>query len=171
MPKCNRITVISNRASITVANTCNEGVFVDQDCGKVLVSQGSIITINTGETTALVSPFTALEDITAYDVVVAFGSGIRKATVTDISHVTNVVGIAITSALSGESVNIVTHGRVSNPAWSWDDTLPVYLSHVPGELLQDDNEALVNGALFSVRVGNVRDSDTVDVNIQQDILY
>lgn len=194
---CNPITILNSTTQIIVAdastsvyvNSVEGSLSVGQTSGSIAVTQSSsnvtvirdtsnitvtggtpVFVNNSAVVPALTSPFTAGEAIQAFDVVVAFGNVVRRATVADVTHVGNVVGIALASASIGEAVNIVTHGRISNPAWSFNDALPVYLSSLPGQLVQDDVDQ-VDGATFSIRIGTVRDPDTVDVNIQPDILY
>lgn len=145
-------------------------VIASMETRNVIISQGKVITVNTGNTTGLSSPFTCAEAVSAYQILAAFGSEVRPASAANLSHATNVVGIALSDCQPGESVDVVTHGRVTFAGWNWDDSLGVYLSTVPGELVQDDPEAS-DGATFSLRVGTVRDPDTIDLQILHSILY
>lgn len=174
-----QIIVSKSDSNITVSNG-SKGIAVDVDCPgitvdsnvskQITVSKGTIITINTGNVTALISPFVCAEDISAYQVVAAFASSIRPATVTNVLHAENVVGIALSDCLAGDSVDVATAGRVVFAGWSWDDTKHLYLSDIPGEMVQDDIDQ-VDGATFSLQMGIVRDATSIDLNPQMPILY
>lgn len=145
-------------------------IIVIQKERKVIVSKGSIINVSSGTTSSLSSEFVCSEPVLAYQVLAAFGSSVRPADITDITHVENIIGLALSDCAAGESVGVVTTGRVTFAGWNWDDTLPVFLGLNPGEILQDDPEAS-EGATFSIRLGVVRSPTTIDLTIQQPILY
>ena len=157
-----------------VSFVCEENPITVVQNGKqsLTVVSCADITFNgtTASVPALASPFMAGEDIQAFDVVVAFGNEIFRADASNPAHIANVVGVALNAATVGASVNVASQGRVTNPSFSFDSTLPVFLSIVPGELVQDDFEA-VDGAAFSLLVGRVRNSDTIDINIGDPIAF
>ena len=167
---CNRIIVVGGCKPITVAGSAKNNLTVSKVEQTIRVQKGSVITVNTGDVSALRSPFLAGVTINPYQVVVAFGMTVRPADVTDLTHAPNVVGISTTFANPGDSVEVVTAGRISFAGWSWDDSQPIVLGLTPGSIAQDDPE-LTDGAVFSIVLGNARDSDTIDLNIQQPILF
>ena len=148
----------------------SKGIFVVGNSRTVVAARATTITVNTGNTSSLSSSFLCDEPVTAYQVLAAFGASVRPADVTDSTHAENIVGLALTDCLAGEAVEVVSVGRVNFAGWSWSDTLPVYLGLTPGSLAQDDPE-ISEGATFSIRLGIVRDNTSIDLNIQQPILY
>jgi len=158
-----------SRTQVIIVNS-PQGLVVANKQQRITVSRGSVITVQQGSASSLSSPFTCSEDVTAYQVLAAFGASVRPATVTDLTHAANVVGLALTDCLAGDEVEVVTSGRVTFSGWNWNDTLPVFLGLTPGEIVQDDPEA-VEGAAFTIRLGVVRNPTTIDLNILQSVLY
>ena len=158
--------------SINQINAVNQPIQVNVaiNSNPVQITQGQSITINTGDVSAIRYDFTAGEDIQAYDVVVAFGDMVYRASAAIPNHATNVTGIATSAALTGQSVSITTHGRVVNNGFSFDSTKLIFLDTNPGQIIQDDIEGL-SGAAFTIQLGVVRSSTTIDLKIQQPILF
>lgn len=161
----------SPTSQLSVLNTQEQQITVaGQNFAQVVVNQGSVVTVNTGDITALRSDFIAGETIFPYDVVGSQASRVYRASAANTEHSTHVEGIAINGGNVGDTISVVTQGRVTNALWNWNTTDPLYLAIAPGQMIQDDPEAS-EGAVFSVVIGKVRDSDTISVDIDQVILY
>jgi len=66
------------------------------------------------------------EALNMYSPVIAANGRVSKADQSDVSHLGQVLGVAVTSAVLGGTVRILQLGRVVNPTWSWVPG-PIYL--------------------------------------------
>lgn len=99
------------------------------------------------------------ETIAANKAVIADGNTIYLASSSDVTHMDRVIGISVTSALTGEPVTVQTFGELYEAGWSWDDSKPLWLS-IDGELTQT---APVTG--FNCVVGSAIDATRIFINI------
>lgn len=157
------VVLIENSSSKIVVATTNN---------PIIVTSGTIVNINvpTPGSQQLASVFTANSTISSYQVLAAFASTVVPASASNLNHVGNVIGISLTGAGVGSGVNVVTNGLITNSAWSWDDTKPIFLDVISGGLIQDDPEPS-DGAVFTLQIGSVVNPTTINVEIQYPILY
>ena len=121
------ITIVKTCNPISISNVCPP-ISVNGTLGNpITVSSGTTVNINSGNISAVTSPFVAGEAITAYDVVIAIGNELFRASAANVTHVSNVVGIALQSAITGDSVDVTTQGRVTNSGWNFNSSQLVFL--------------------------------------------
>lgn len=94
---------------------------------------------------------TAGFNIPAYHLVVPrlIEGTVRLADNSFLSHMSRPIWLALTSALAGETFQVIALGMVTNPSWTWAQA-PIYLGE-NGELTQ--TPPTVPGASFSAQVG------------------
>ena len=85
--------------------------------------------------TPVVNPITdglllriAGQDIIRFKVLaIGSDSNLYYADRTNTEHIGKVIGVSISSVLSGSNVLLRTYGRIDNSSWAWDVTKPIYL--------------------------------------------
>ncbi|QEL64793.1 hypothetical protein OTERR_13170 [Oryzomicrobium terrae] len=95
----------------------------------------------------------------------ATGSAVY-ADATDPSHALKVLGMTVGAAVAGYPVDIQTGGEITEPTWSWDVSLPVFLG-ANGLLTQVVPAA---PSAFSLVVGIPLSPTTLYVSLREPIL-
>lgn len=105
----------------------------------------------TGPSGAAVMPVTAGEALGGNRLVVLDSNGAAfYASNADVGHLRRVFGMTLGAASAGSSVDVLRFGRITEPSWSWQLELPVFLG-VNGLLTQ--TPPVFGQAFFSLVVG------------------
>ena len=72
--------------------------------------------------------YLASENIGGHTVVIMTSGGIAKASSDTVPHASKVLGITYSSVTTGNSVQVVTAGDITEPTWSWVAGNAIYLS-------------------------------------------
>ncbi len=73
-----------------------------------------------------------------------------------------VAGISKNTAVSGENVQVVTKGTLSDPSWSWIPGEPLFV-----DTLGNITQTVTSG--FRVQIGNAINSNTINIDITEPI--
>lgn len=154
------LTCVSGGSSYITVNPCNSSI---------VVQSGGNTIIESGTRSFLSEDFLAGESIAAYDIVAIIGGLAYKADVNNSAHANSIVGIALTNVGSGSNVEVVTSGRVSNPLWTWDESLPIWLGDSTGEATQTVTDQ--SNSLYCIEVAKTRSPNTISVDIEYPIFF
>ena len=75
---------------------------------------------------------TADAALSGHSVVLLTSTGADLASSATLSHMNRVVGITLGAAVMGDAVSILTSGSITEPGWSWNTALPIFLSQSGG---------------------------------------
>jgi len=157
------VTAQTNTTEV-IAIGQSENITVTDPSENITVVTDSVITINeSGANEVLTTTSTALEPITALQVVASYETGLRVASSYNIDHIDRLYGIAISSGGIGDVITLVTFGEYTNVAFSFDITKALYLGD-NGALIQ--SEDLVN-QIYSAKIATTLTSNKILVNIQE----
>lgn len=102
---------------------------------------------------------TAVGNITSNSVVAATTGGVMNPALATSTEVPAIVGIAFTSATSGNPITVMTEGQITDALWSWTPGLPLYCGLTGGTLTQTapaTDAVVVVGVALSATVINVQ---------------
>jgi hypothetical protein len=82
-----------------------------------------------GDTTSIINSYTAGESISAYNILVQESDGkVDVADSSDTNHIQKVVGLATTSAVLDDSIDVQSTGKMTNAGWSWTPGAKLYFT-------------------------------------------
>lgn len=107
---------------------------------------------------------TAVGNITSNTVVAATSGGVLNPSLATPTEVPAIVGVAFTSATSGNPITVMTKGQITDALWSWTPGLPLYCGVAGGALTQT---APTSGAVVQVGVA----LSATEINVQIGMAY
>jgi hypothetical protein len=117
---------------------------------------------------SLLSTMIAGQDIAALTVVYddPITGNVFYADKDNLSTISSILGVGITTVLSGADVDVITSGEVSSPSWSWNmsNDLSLFLGN---------NGAILQGApsgLATVKIGYAINATTAYIRIAESII-
>lgn len=105
------------------------------------------------------------ENLGGHRVVVESLGSLYYADTTNLAHTNRVVGLTMNSSTTGQSITYVKDGLITEPSWTWNTALPVWLS-TNGLLTQ----APANTTGFTMIIGNPVTSTSLYVSLKTPIL-
>lgn len=89
-----------------------------------------------------------------------------------VSPADDFVATLLAGGADGAARQVVTHGKITNPAWTWNAGAPIYLN---GNALSETDPVIAPGAGFNQQIGmavenGAATTDTIDVDLGAPIL-
>lgn len=123
--------------------------------------------VQSPSTTTVVQDLIAGADLQAYQLVrINDLGGVVLVTAMDMEQLDTCIGMTITSALNGESVQVVTFGRITNPLWSLTAGSQVYIG-VDGAISYTPDH---DGLAFEQAIGLTETSTDLLIRIRKGVL-
>lgn len=140
--------------------------FIEDQTTTTRITQGNTTVVTKTEhisdATHILYDYAAAQYITAYKIVALNSSSkVELATNTNMNHVNSVIGISTITVNKDILVSIQTYGKIRNPAWNLDISLPIYVG-INGDLTQ-----IAPTSGFVLKIGYALSSDSIFIDLKE----